>query len=148
MHRSPCTRRDAARFMSSHEPPIRDMPASAQPWARPALYPRAYTWFVFLAAMDLLFTMLILHPSFGAREVNVIAAWIIQNGGFRATTYYKFGLVVAIILICETVGRVREPAGRRLAHWCVAVTAIPVTASFVQLIVAMLAGAPHVDVAR
>lgn len=115
---------------------------TAQLRARPslAMFPDCYSWFVFLSAMDLFFTLLILHPAFGAEEVNVLARWVIQHGGLRGIIAYKFGLVGLIVLICEIVGRRREGLGRKLAEWCVAVTTIPVTLSFIQLLVAVIAG--------
>jgi len=110
--------------------------------ARPslAMFPDCYSWFVFLSAMDLFFTLLILHPAFGAEEVNVLARWVILHGGLRGIIAYKFGLVALIVAICEIVGRRREVVGRKLAEWCVAITAIPVTLSFIQLLVAVVAG--------
>lgn len=111
-----------------------------------ALYPDIYTWFIFLAAMDLFFTLLILHPTFGAVEVNVLARWVMVNGGLNGIILYKFGLVGVIIVICEIVGRQKQPVGRKLAEWCVAVTAIPVTLSFIQLLAAVIAGRLHAPV--
>lgn len=112
-----------------------------------ALYPDIYTWFIFLAAMDLFFTLLILHPAFGAEEVNILARWVMEHGGLHGIILYKFGLVGVIIAICEIVGRQKGAVGRKLSEWCVAITAIPVTLSFIQLLAAVIAGRLHAAVA-
>jgi len=39
---------------------------------------------------------------------------------------FKFALVAVILLICETVGRLRHATGLRLARWTVALAAFPV----------------------
>lgn len=91
----------------------------------PVLYPGPYTWFVFLAALDLLFTWVILHLD-GGREVNILADWVIQRYGVVGSALYKAGLVGLVVCICEVVGRRRPQRGLRLAKWAVAVTAFPV----------------------
>jgi hypothetical protein len=98
------------------------------------LYSNCYNWYLLLAVLDIGLTWIILH-GFGGYEVNVLANWIIRSGGFWATVGYKFALVGLVIAICEVVGRRVDATGRRLAEWAVAITAIPVTASFVQLLV-------------
>ena len=44
------------------------------------LYPRLYTWVVFLASMDIIMTWVILHM--GGTEVNVLAASVIERWGW------------------------------------------------------------------
>jgi len=96
-------------------------------------YPRAYAWFVGLATLDIILTWVVLE--FGGQEVNAVADYVIQHRGLQGIVLFKFCLVVFVIVMCEAVGRRRDSAGRRLAKWCVAVTAIPVVSAFAQLLV-------------
>ena len=52
--------------------------------------------------------------------------------------FYKFALVVFVILLCQVVGRLRPATGRRLAEWAVAITFIPVTFTTVMLLTEFL----------
>ncbi|RMF83910.1 MAG: hypothetical protein D6744_03945 [Planctomycetota bacterium] len=123
------------------------------------LYPNVYVWFVFVAALDVMCTYVILHPVLfpaplppaatpespdldahllsaaepRGQEVNALAAWVIEHGGMPGTVGYKFSLVLLIVLICEIVGRRRYRLGRRLAEWSVAITTIPVIVAIVQI---------------
>ncbi len=99
----------------------------------PMLYQQAYVWFVFVSALDVMLTWIIL--SLGGSEVNVVADAVISHAGLAGIVAYKFCLVIFVVLMCEAVGRRRPQAGRKLAEWSVAVTAIPVVLSFVQLFV-------------
>ncbi len=122
-----------------------------------ALYPNAYAWFIFLAALDILLTYLILHPLFSSpqvygigpdtantaeqpvdyhergQEVNALADWVIREHDVPGMVAYKFTLVVIIIVVCEVVGRRRDGLGRRLAEWSAAITSIPVVVALIQL---------------
>ncbi len=100
------------------------------------LFPQVYVWYVFLAALDILFTYLILHPIFGDRgaELNLLAAWVIHRAGLPGMVVYKFGLVLFVVTICEFVGRRRPNLGRRLAEWCVAISTIPILVAVVQML--------------
>lgn len=102
---------------------------------RPVLFPNVYVWFVFLGALDIMLTWLILHPVVGGSEVNVIAQFIIEHGGLAGTLLFKFGIVLGVVLICEIVGRRDLARGRRLAEWAVAITSIPVIVAVIQLAV-------------
>jgi hypothetical protein len=85
------------------------------PLVRPALlFPEAYTWFVFVSAMDLLLTWVILHYE-GGREANALTNAVIQRFDLLGLVAYKFAIVVGVITICEIVGRMRYRAGLRLA---------------------------------
>ncbi len=89
-----------------------------------ALYPGAYTWFVFLSALDLMLTWTILY--LGGSEVNALAAWVIDQYDLRGLVLYKFSLVIFVILACEVVGRFKPQRGLRLAKWSVMITTVPV----------------------
>ncbi len=103
---------------------------------RHVLYPTQYTWFVFVSAVDLMFTWLILSPAIGGREVNSLANTIIQRYGLAGLATYKFALVAFVVLMCEVIGRSRPRMGRGLAGWAVALPAIAVVWSGVLLVVA------------
>ena len=97
------------------------------------LYPNRYVWFVFLSAMDVMMTFVVLW--FGGREANGLADWVLQRFGIAGMTLFKFAIVVFVILLCEYVGRRNDRAGRRLAEWAVALTCVPVVIAFALLLV-------------
>ena len=115
--------------------------------ARPVRYPNAYAWFVFLAALDIMLTYLILNPVLFARdaemtqsrgrEANAVANWVLEHWGVPGITFFKFALVVLVVIVCEVVGRYKEETGRRLAEWSVAITSIPVVVAIVQMVADM-----------
>ena len=97
------------------------------------LYPKVYVWYIFLAALDIMFTYLIIHPDLFVKEfeprgteVNPLADWIIQRWGLPGMAVFKLGIVLFVIGICEFVGRRKDRLGRTLAVWAVALSAIPV----------------------
>src|SRR3954471_5890061 len=59
------------------------------PLVQPAMFPEAYTWFVFVSAMDLLLTWVILHYD-GGREANALANAILQRFDLLGLVAYKF----------------------------------------------------------
>ena len=95
------------------------------------LYQKAYKWFVYISALDVVLTWFILL--LGGQEVNVVADAVIAHAGLGGILIYKFGLVVLVVLACEVIGRRRPSLGRGLAHWSIAVTAIPVLLSVIHL---------------
>lgn len=98
---------------------------------RGVLFQTQHGWFVFLSSMDVMFTSLVL--TMGGVELNSIAAAVIERGGIPGMAAFKFTMVVMIILIVETIGRMRYSTGKRVAEWEVALTCIPVAVSFAQL---------------
>lgn len=103
-------------------------------WRRQVLYPDLYTWFVFVSALDVMMTWLVLY--FGGSEVNLFADYIIERYGPGGVVLFKFSPVVFVIVICELVGRHRLDMGRRLASWAIAFPAAAVAFACVQLLVA------------
>jgi hypothetical protein len=99
-----------------------------------ALYPNAYVWFIFVSAMDLFLTTVVLY--FGGREVNVLANSVLMAWGLRGLAVFKFAMVVVVIGCCELIGRQRPRTGRWLARFAVGVTAIPVVLALSQLLLA------------
>jgi hypothetical protein len=112
--------------------------ASAQPSAASLLtlhplYPNRYVWFVFLSAMDVFMTFLVLF--FGGSEANSLANWVLERYGLAGMTLYKFALITFVIAVCEIVGRLSDRAGRLLINAGIIVTCIPVTLAFALLFV-------------
>ena len=97
------------------------------------LYPGIYTWYVFVSALDVMFTWVLLH--FGGQEVNHLANVVLQKWDLLGMVIYKFVLVVLVICICEFVGRQRIKLGQYLGEWAVGITSIPVLLAALQLIV-------------
>jgi hypothetical protein len=97
------------------------------------LYPNAYVWFVFVSAMDVFMTAIIL--GFGGAEVNPIADSVLSAWGVTGMVIFKFAIVLLVILLCELIGRLRHRTGRRLAYFAVGITAVPMVLAFAQLLV-------------
>jgi type II secretory pathway component PulF len=125
----------------SHDPEV-CKPTLPSP-KRSVRYPNAYVWFVFLAALDIILTYLILHPVLFPRgadmtesrgmETNALADWIIERWDVPGMVAFKFLLVVLVVVLCEIIGRRKEETGRRIAEWAVAITAIPVVIALIQM---------------
>lgn len=118
-------------------------PTCAQPTflSLPAMrYQNTYVWLIFVSALDIFLTILVLFWWTG-REVNPIADAIIKHMGFTWTIVFKFALIILVIVICEVVGRRDDRTGRRLAIAAVVISAIPVAYSFALLFKA----APPID---
>lgn len=98
----------------------------------PVLYPGIYPWYVLAASMDVLLTWFILS-SFDGRELNPIAAGIIQSGGLMGASFFKFATVMFVMWACEYIGRRRKGVGRQIAFYAVIANCIPVTASVAQI---------------
>ena len=114
------------------EPPARPKVLALLQAAR---YPQAYVWFIFVSALDLMLTWVVLY--FGGREVNLLADFILQRWALTGMVIYKFMLVILIIFICEVVGYYRAKAGRNLARFAVAITLLPVIVAFIHLLAAI-----------
>jgi hypothetical protein len=96
-------------------------------------YQTAYTWLVLLAALDIMLTMLVLYVWRGY-EVNPIAAAVIVERGFVWAIVLKFCVVVAVVIICEVIGRRDDRSGTTLAIGAVVLNAIPVAHTFALLL--------------
>jgi len=98
-----------------------------------AMYPQAHVWYVFISALDVMFTTIVLHDPYGV-EVNPVAAYIIQRWDLLGAVVYKFLLISFVILVCEFIGR-REPGtGWLLAYLAVTIACFPVISAVAQLI--------------
>ncbi|MHC4695733.1 MAG: DUF5658 family protein [Planctomycetota bacterium] len=96
------------------------------------LYQTAYKWFVYISALDVILTWVILV--LGGKEVNVLADSVIAHAGLKGILIYKFCLVILVVLICEIIGRRRFRLGRNLARLAIVITALPVILSVAQLV--------------
>ncbi len=103
------------------------------PFAMPPVrYPTHYTWLVFVSALDIMFTWIVLH--FGGREVNGLALAVLEQYGLTGIVLFKFALVTLLIVLCECIGRRHDSAGRRLATFAIIITLLPVTLASLQLL--------------
>src|SRR4051812_31621452 len=95
------------------------------------LYPNEYAWLIFVSALDVMLTWVILYT--GGYETNVLADAVVGRFGLPGLVGFKFALVLLVIVICEAVGRRRPVTGRRLAVAAIAITCLPVVISFMLL---------------
>jgi hypothetical protein len=99
---------------------------------RQVIFPNGYVWFVFLSALDIMLTWVILHV--GGREANTLADAIIRHHGLPGLVIFKFLLVIVVILICEHVGRTRYESARVLLSVGIMITCLPVVLALLLLL--------------
>ncbi len=97
----------------------------------PMLHQAQYVWFVFLSALDVVVTWMILRLD--GVELNALADAVIQHRGAWGLIGYKFALVLFVIINCDVIGRRRAHLGFKLSEWAVALSAIPVIVGLLQL---------------
>lgn len=100
---------------------------------RPVRYQSTYVWFVFLSALDIMFTWIVLSQE--GWEANVVADFVIRRFGLPGLVTFKFTIVIFVVWLCEFIGRRSDRSGQRLAEWAVALTSIPVVVALYQLLV-------------
>lgn len=96
-------------------------------------YQNRYVWLVFVSAMDVILTMLVLLVWQGS-EVNPIADSIIYHRGFGWAIAFKFAMMLTVVLVCEVAGRISDRTGRKLATAAVVINALPVAYTLVLLL--------------
>lgn len=99
----------------------------------PMLFENAYVWTVFLSAMDVILTWLIIFW-FGGEEINGIAEGVIEHWGMAGAAVFKFCLILFAIVLCEIVGRARRASGQFLAYAMIIISAFPVVWSLTLLL--------------
>jgi hypothetical protein len=99
---------------------------------QPVLFPSRYAWYVLVCFLDLIVTNTII-AHFGGVEANAIAQRAIALAGFWGLIAFKVCSMIVVITICEIVGRRREPTGRRVAEWAIALSSIPVVLGLMQI---------------
>ena len=115
----------------SDPPPREPAPPSSPPPAPPAVGPRdlrfpdAYVWLVFVSAMDLMLTWGIVFE-LGGVEANPLARAILDLAGFPGMIVFKFGVMVAVIGVCEFIARHAPSTARKLAFVAVAISGFPI----------------------
>ncbi|MCB9850696.1 MAG: hypothetical protein H6817_08325 [Phycisphaerales bacterium] len=97
------------------------------------LFQNNYVWFVLVSALDVMLTWIVLLLD--GVEANPIADAVLQYGGLPGMVAFKFALVLLVVVLCEWTGRRNLHTGWKLSEWAVAITTIPVTVAFVQLLV-------------
>lgn len=106
-------------------------------------FPNLYLWLVFLSALDVVLTRVILY--FNGTELNPLAAWIIARGGQLGMSLFKFAIVAFVIIICEYTARVDTKMSRRLALAGCVITAVPVIWSSYLLFSLIMSFEPGVE---
>ena len=106
-------------------------PSNRPPGQPQMLYQDEYVWLLFVSAMDLMLTWLVL--GLGGVEVNPVADAVHLAWGFSGMIVFKLCLVLLVVLICETIGRRQPQRGRTLARVAVAISAVPMVVSLSQL---------------
>jgi uncharacterized membrane protein len=101
------------------------------PVHRPVLYPDRYVWYVLVSALDIMLTVTVL-AHLGMREANTFAQWSIDQFGTWGLIGLKFLSVIAVVMICEFIGRRDGRRGRRLATAAIAISLLPITAALSQ----------------
>src|SRR5262245_3254300 len=99
---------------------------------RQVLFPNGYVWFVFLSALDIMLTWIVLHR--GGREANSLANAVLTRWGLPGFVVFKFVLVVVVIVICEIVGKRDLKSARTLLAGGIVITCLPVATAFVLLL--------------
>lgn len=103
-----------------------------RPGRSPALYPNLYAWYVLAATLDIVVThSILLH--FGGSEVNALAASLIDRFGVIGMVALKYSTLIAVIAICEFIGRRKVALGRRLAVGAITLSALPVGVGLLQI---------------
>ena len=87
-------------------------------------YPNLYVWLVFVSALDIMLTWVVLH--LGGSEANPLAAGVLERWGLPGMVAFKMALVSLAIVIGEAVGKRNEPLGRRFVCYAIAISAFPV----------------------
>lgn len=81
------------------------------------------TRFIFANAMDLFVTYLALNMSASGRtsrpiaEGNPIPLWFINRWGVKGMIYFKFGMVLFIVLLAQYVAQRKMTSARRLLNF-------------------------------
>lgn len=101
--------------------------------SRPLAFQGAYVWLVFVAALDIMFTWIVLYKQ--GVELNPVANSMIRVFGAKALVAYKFVLISFVIILCEIAHRKnRHKAAVVLISFAILMTCVPVIVAMLQLI--------------
>jgi hypothetical protein len=111
----------------------REAQVTAATWVtrRHVHFPHHYLAYIFLAVLDFVTTYLILMR--GGREVNGVAARILESFGSHGLLLFKIASVVLVIVLCEVIASRKPGVGRALAYGAIAISAFPVIVGWTQL---------------
>lgn len=107
------------------QPPFTSAPPTL--WtvlSEPCRYMPAHRWFLCLAALDVIFTTLVLRT--GGTESNVIARSVIEAGGLTGMVLFKLICSLFVLVVCELAGRHRDSLGQKIALAAVAANSVAV----------------------
>ena len=119
---------------SSDQPPDSSEHASQGKgsWKVPVRHPNLYMWLIFVSALDVIMTRVILF--FGGTEINPIADFVIDNWGRLGMSIFKFIIVAFVIIVCEFISRRNTIVSRRLATASILISMVPVCwSSFIMI---------------
>ncbi len=99
---------------------------------RDLLYPDRYAWYVLVSSLDVILTITVIEH-FGARELNTLAEQLLMAFGAAGLIALKVATMIVVVLICDYVGRRKYRLGKRLSEWAIALSAVPVAVSLIQV---------------
>ena len=98
---------------------------------REVRYPKLEQILLFIAAMDVMLTHLIL--GLGGVEANPLALRVVDGGGTLGMSLYKFALVAVVVCIVEFIGARRDATGRLLAKAAIGINMFPIVVALMIL---------------
>jgi hypothetical protein len=98
------------------------------------LLPNHYAWYILASSLDVIVTHAIIYH-LGGEEANKIADHLLQRFGLWGLVGLKYATVIVVIAVCEWVGRKHPRTARRLAVTAIIISAMPVGAGLVQVMV-------------
>ena len=110
----------------------------------PVRYGGFYPWYILLASLDIILTWVVL--TMGGHEMNGVAQWALGLGGLNGIIALKFATVTVVVVICETIGLRNQRAGRRMAQWSVALSAVPIVVAIVEITATVMIWLSHPNV--
>ena len=82
-------------------------------WVRKLPLETETCFFIFVNALDVFMTYVLLNHSPEFQESNLLANYILSNWGFRGMIYFKFALVAFVTVIAQIIALTRP----RTAKW-------------------------------
>lgn len=73
---------------------------------------RAASYLLILSLLDLLMTYTLLRLGIGAYEANPFANWWFLRWNIAGMSFFKFGVIGCVVVLCETVERRRPRVGQ------------------------------------
>ena len=98
---------------------------------REVLYPKLEQILVFVAALDVMLTHLILR--LGGVEANPVAMRIFERGGTLGISLYKFALLALVVFLVESIGARRVNTGRMLVKAAIGINMLPIVVALIIL---------------